>query len=235
MNKIQRLYANGCSFTADTKVKPGYAEMLAKQFQLECQNAGKPGSCNRRIVRSTLRDAINLDSSSLVLLQLTFLHRTEKFSEPDGVNDWKFDSQDYFESVKPINDHQEPSNARYARNFIEHFDERAESTNLTADLLMLTSYLRLKSIPYFVFSYAPLVKESTALEVESNLLDYELSQDPCVMNILRDSLTARLGKDDLYYDANGLQQEVGHLTDYGHRRATAILSKLLISRFGELV
>ena len=237
MVEIKKIYGNGCSFIADTiprdTAPPGYLEMLAHDFGWEYHNAGKPGSCNRRIIRSTLRDSINLDSQCLVLLQLTWLHRTERPAQKNGFNDWKFDMQDFFVGVKPLN-HQElePEEAEFAKQHVLHYDPLAAMTNLTSDLLMLTSYLKHRQIPYLCFAYLPLLDPGQSRTIENNLLDYELAKDPCVINMLSDSLISHMGPGDWYYDADGNKDEIGHFNSHGHRTAASVIKNLLINRFG---
>ena len=94
MNKIQHIYGNGCSFTNDDYIRrtldqPVYLDFLAENFGTTVTNDGLPGSCNRRIIRNTLRAATEFDSSTLILVQLTFLQRTEKPYTPGQKNAWK--------------------------------------------------------------------------------------------------------------------------------------------------
>lgn len=228
MKKIKQIYGNGCSFIRDKlpphpECKPGYLDMLAEKLQISCTNAGLPGSCNRRIIRSTLRDSINYDSSTLFIVQLTHLHRTEKSSRRNGINDWKFDREDYFESVKPFNDSVEPHNADYVKHYLKHFDECAAMTDLTADVLMLAGWFRSCNIPYYIFSYLPLVSQETAIEIKDNCLNIETSLDPGIMPLLDSSLSYKIGPGNYYYDADGTQFEVGHFNQSGHQQAADIL------------
>jgi hypothetical protein len=207
----------------DPECAPGYLEMLAERLDVDCINAGLPGSCNRRIIRSTLRDSINHDGSTLFMIQLTHLHRTQKASRRDGKNDWKFDREDYFESVKPFNESTEPHNAAYVKHHMMHFDEHASMTDLTADVLMLTGWLKSRDIPYYIFSYLPLVSDHVSNQLCKNTLDVEARLDPAVMSLLDSSLTYKIGFGDYYYDADGLRFEVGHFNTAGHQQATEIL------------
>jgi hypothetical protein len=228
MNKIKQIYGNGCSFIRDKlpldpDYRPGYLEMIADELGVPSENAGLPGSCNRRIIRSTLRDSLNHDGSTLFIIQLTHLHRTERASERNGINDWKFDREDYFESVKPHNESVEPHNSAYVKHHLRYFDERAAMTDLTADVLMLAAWLRDREIPYYIFSYLPLISEKTAQELQDHYLDIQARHDPCVMPLLDQSLAYKLGPGDWYYDANGNNFDIGHFNAVGHIRAKELL------------
>lgn len=228
MRKIQQIYGNGCSFIRDKLPlhpdhMPGYLDLLAESLSVPCINAGLPGSCNRRIIRSTLRDSLNHDSSTLFIIQLTHLHRTERASERNGTNDWKFDREDYFESVKPLNESIEPHNAAYVKHHLRYFDERAAMTDLTADVLMLAAWFRDRGIPYYIFPYLPLISSENAQELQDHYLDIQARHDPCVMPLLDQSLAYKIGPGDWYYDADGTRFDVGHFNLSGHQRAHDLL------------
>lgn len=232
MNKITHLYTNGCSFTYDNYVYHDlksftYGDNLAKSYGTSFSNMGLPGSCNRRIIRTTLRDSLEFDSNTLVIVQLTILNRTEKTFTPGQDNEWKMYNnqslEEYHESIKG-ND-REKINQEYYKTHIKFFDERAELTNLTADLIMLTAYLQKQNIPYYVFSYQPLAPDNIIDQIYNDRFQQQLRKDPRIMNILTDSLTDRLGKGVWYYDES--DNAPGHLNPGGHVRAAEILQPLI--------
>lgn len=236
MSNLKRIYTNGCSFTYDNYIYHDlkditYGDILAQKFNVDYVNMGLPGSCNRRIIRTTLRDAIEFTSDTLVIVQLTFLQRTEKTFTPGQNNEWKLDNkqsyQEYHESIK--GDTREKLNHEYYNTHIKFFDERAEITNLATDLIMLTAFLKNKNIPYYIFSYQPMVSEATCEQIFNDRLQVELRKDNRVMNILSDSIVNQLGKGDWYYDAlNGFY---GHLNPEGHRRVAEILNQFITKLF----
>jgi len=233
MNKIQHIYGNGCSFTNDDYIRltlhqPVYLDLLAEQFKITVTNNGLPGSCNRRIIRNTLRAATDFDSTTLVLVQLTFLQRTEKIYTPGQDNAWKmlYSTEEYHESIK--DDSSEKLNKSYFDTWFRFFDEKAEITNLATDLIMLSSYLDSRKIPYLIFPYVQLTREQTRIEVQADRLQTTLAQDSCVLNILSDSLISRLDG-DMYYDADS-SVEIGHLSPEGHKAAANVLANLIAER-----
>jgi hypothetical protein len=157
----------------------------------------------------------------MVIVQLTFLSRTEKPFTPGQGNEWKLQgtTEEYHESIKA--NPAEFLNQEYYQNYLRFFDERAELTNLAADLIMLSSYLNSKNIPYFIFPYVQLSTDP-AVCIQHDLLQKTLSQDEYVLDILKDSLIDRLGPGDWYYDSYP-----GHLNVQGHRRAAELLQTLM--------
>jgi len=236
MNKFKRIYANGCSFTYDNHIYhdlkgAAYGDILAQKYNVDYLNMGLPGSCNRRIIRTTLRDAIEFTDDTLVIMQLTLLQRTEKIFTPGQNNEWKLDNkqsyQEYHESIK--GDTREKLNQEYYNTHVKFFDERAEVTNLAADLLMLTAFLKNKHIPYYIFSYQPLVSQATADQIYNDRLQVQLRKDSSVMNILSDSIVNQMGTGNWYYDASN--DFWGHLNPAGHNRAAEILNQFIADRF----
>jgi hypothetical protein len=114
-------------------------------------------------------------------------------------------------------------------HILNFFDERAEITNLAADLLMLTAFLKNKHIPYYVFSYQPLVSEATTQQIYNDRLQVQLRKDTNVMNILTDSLIGHLGTGNWFYDA--VDGHCGHLSPVGHNHAAEILNKFIADQF----
>lgn len=233
MNKITHIYGNGCSFTNDDYIRrtlhqPLYLDLLAEQFGTTVTNDGLPGSCNRRIIRNTLRAATEFDSTTLVLVQLTFLQRTEKPYNPGQHNEWKMSdsTEEYHESIK--DDPSEKLNKIYFDNWFRFFDATAELTNLATDLIMLSSYLDSRKIPYLIFPYLPLAQERIRVAVQDDLLQVVLAQNTQVLNILTDGLVNRLDG-NMYYDTDA-SVKFGHLSPEGHAKAANVLANLLVER-----
>jgi hypothetical protein len=233
MNKITQVYTNGCSYTYDNYIYHNlksntYGEELAQQYGAICLNMGLPGSCNRRIIRTTLRDALTFTSQTLVIVQLTVLYRTEKSFTPGQDNEWKMGNpqslEEYHESLKG-NKH-EKFNQEYYNMHIKFFDDCAALTDLAADLIMLTTYLQHHRIPYYIFNYSMLPTKDVIDQIYNNKLQQQLRKDENVMNILTDSLTSRLGTGNWYYDESR-KDYTGHLNPAGHIRAAEILHQLI--------
>lgn len=230
MKQFDHIYTNGCSFTGDwyrrDRGELVYGNVVAEQYGATLHNAGKPNSCNRRIIRSTVRDAIDFPSNTLALIQLTFLHRTEQYSEVRADNSWKFDREDFHESIKP------QEGGEFMTAFVNQFDSRAEFTALSSDVLMLTSYFQQRNISYLIYAFPQLVEDpQQRAELSSTSLCYELQKDPAVIDLLNTSLFTRLTAGDYFYDANGLAGEIGHPNTQGHELIASILTQSINSTY----
>ena len=61
------LYSNSCSFGAPFQGHTVYPEVVANSLSAKLVNDGIPGSCNRRIIRSTLRSLIQQKNKPTIL------------------------------------------------------------------------------------------------------------------------------------------------------------------------
>lgn len=190
---------------------PLYLQLIGQHYNLPWVNKGEPGSCNRRIIRTSARDALQVPAGTLMLISLTLWFRTELFHESD-----KFGIDEVHVSVKPNSAHQD-----FYKSWARYADYRAEISNLCTDLVMFTNMLRHREIKYLIYSHAPL--ESLDLtDLKSSLFGQELLNDPAVVNIFDDCLSNRLSEQHYYYD--GL---AGHLSAQGHEKAAEILINLI--------
>tara|TARA_R110000803_G_C11870845_1_gene308396 strand:- start:43 stop:762 length:720 start_codon:yes stop_codon:yes gene_type:complete len=159
------IYSNSCSFGALNNSYPVYSEIIAKTLNAQLVNKGKPGSCNRRIIRTTLRDLNEITDDVIVLIGLTFISRSEIW-RPDLP---AVDNDGHFYQIKPtqklswpnglmdtiipnIHEKVDPEIRNYYKEWILHYDREATMTELCADLVMLIGWLRSKGITYKIFS-----------------------------------------------------------------------------------
>jgi len=74
---MTRLVVNGCSYM-DSYARGQGHEDLAQQLGLSSSRSlAIPGSCNNRIIRTTLKDSYQTQEKTLYIVGLTFLRRTE--------------------------------------------------------------------------------------------------------------------------------------------------------------
>ena len=159
------LYSNSCSFGAPTDDHAVYPEIVAKNLNAQLINKGIGASCNRRIIRTTLRDVNEIADDVLVLIGLTFLSRSEIWRpEVPAV-----DNDGHFYQIKPtqnvswtnglmdtivpnIHEKVDPEVSDYYKQWILHYNRESQMTELCTDLVMLTGWLRSKGIKYKIFS-----------------------------------------------------------------------------------
>ena len=159
------LYSNSCSFGAPTKSHPVYSEIIAKTLKAQLINKAIPGSCNRRIIRTTLRDVNEIADDVLVLIGLTFISRSEIWRPdlPAVDNDGHFYqirptqnvswTNGLMDSIVPnIHEKVDPVVSEYYKEWIIHYNRESQMTELCTDLFMLIGWLRSKGIKYKIFS-----------------------------------------------------------------------------------
>jgi len=163
------VYSNSCSFGKPYQGHMIYPEVVAKHHSAQrLINAGKDGSCNRRIIRTTLRDLVELDRSDVTaLVGLSFLHRTETWNPSLGAidNDGDFNpipvnwekhdwSKGFFKtSVPDIYKDVEGDLKLYYREWLLNvFNPEGAVTDLLADIIMLRAFAVQRGIDLWVFN-----------------------------------------------------------------------------------
>jgi hypothetical protein len=219
---IKHLYVNGCSFVRDITMHEHFVNLMAQQCGWSHTNAGWPGSCNRRIIRTTLKHSLEFDHTTQVVVSLSFLSRTEinvyKNWDP---TDPRMPGEDWFQGIKT--DHTGEQFRDYREAWIRNFDDYGEIINLATDVLMLTKHLRLRNIPYLIYSYRPgLIPLRLQSILKQHPVFQELRRDPNVLDLFEDSLCGRLAAGNWWYD--GIN---GHLDSAGHAHAADVLLKLI--------
>jgi hypothetical protein len=166
---INTVYSNSCSFGAPLQGHKIYPDYIAEKFNADLVNQGVDGSCNRRIIRNSLRDLIELSASRqniLALIGLSFVSRTELWQPdlPAADRDGHFHSiivdhnkiswkeKGLIETIVPnISELARPSVKEYYKQWLLHLSLESEVTNLLTDLIMFTGWARSKKIDYLVF------------------------------------------------------------------------------------
>jgi len=162
------LYSNSCSFGATANYTV-YPEVVAENLNCDLVNAGISGSCNRRIIRTTLRDLLELQKQHddiIVLVGLTFISRTEIWRNDLAANgnDGHFypivpDHEKFnwtnglIDTIVPnIYQHVDSEIGNYYKEWLIQYNREAVMTELCTDLIMLSGWLKSKNIKYIIFS-----------------------------------------------------------------------------------
>lgn len=199
MNDIPLIYCNGDSYS-DQHTKTGtirkmYVDFVAEDCYGYALNKAISGSCNRRIIRSTVHDMIqqrqlNPEQKIIALIGLSFELRSELWideiqahaPEESQFKPHVFSRQiDWKQNLLQGKDIVPFNNYRLGEKFYKSFSEGraffyspyAERINLLCDLIMLRSLLDSLNIGFLIFQCP------TA----------ETLQDDYLLNFFKDQLT----------------------------------------------
>jgi|688.fasta_scaffold554015_2 hypothetical protein len=164
------LYSNSCSFGAPNQGHLIYPDIVASALGATLVNEGQARSCNRRIIRSSLRSLIQLKENAneiTALIGLSFISRTElwqphiKFAvgcDGDFHPLWSKDisnldwSKGLLGNIYPdifkLADHKVRD---YYKQWLLHMSKEAEVTNLVSDVIMLESFAAANNIRILIF------------------------------------------------------------------------------------
>jgi hypothetical protein len=132
-----------------------YSDFLAQALDAKCVNGGKEGSCNQRILRTTVRDLVKLrqqtDEPILCLLCLGSLVRGEWWNEATRPRPTETDG--HFESfqIYAIDNPDHPARD-YMHQWYRVYNDEAVQTDLMLQLTLLTSWLTNNNIEYIAFA-----------------------------------------------------------------------------------
>ena len=204
--KFPLIYCNGDSYSDEnyheSLLGNTYANFVSKACNGFVINKAITGSCNRRIIRTTVHDAIQLrqlnpDQQIIILIGLSFDVRSEVWDE-DKINTIPEESQfkthnfskhaNQSGTPREIKDIDSSKNFKPENKFLKQYSAGrayfyspyAERINLLCDCIMLRSLLDSLNIDFLIFQ-SPL---SNKLESDY-LLDFfknQLSPDPRVFD-----------------------------------------------------
>ena len=189
------LYSNGCSFT-DWRFIPRehrYPIIIGERLGWTVHDRGLPGSCNSRIVRTTIRDCCALLDKRepiVALIQLSFLNRYEYAGTPTADNRWKYENGDKFESLTPgklYDGESELVQTWFRSNLLLHNDEAAYM-QLFASIIGLVGFFRQHNIRYYIYNGPA---QNNVFE-PTDLYQY-LKKDPGVLDLQTFNMLALTG------------------------------------------
>lgn len=163
------VYSNSCSFGSPGQEHDTYSDYIATAYNAKLINRGIPGSCNRRIIRTSLRDLLELSATDevLALIGLTFISRTELWQpwldpvDNDGhffpvqVDHKKIDwSMHGLIDTHVPNIHKlaDPRIQEFYKHWLLHYHPESALTDLLTDIIMFCGWADSKNIKYQIFS-----------------------------------------------------------------------------------
>jgi hypothetical protein len=218
---------NGCSFSANYKQAGTLASQLGYDHFI---NLSRPGSCNRRIIRSTMEYLLG-NQAKFVMLGLTFWDRQEgsflpnrtdkdtwvSFS-PNGLSDPFIpkDSDLLFNNSRSSIEKYVLDRYRYDLN-LRYIDQ------LLCDLLMFTAYLDQNQIRYIIFNtceleyatYYEQVNRRYQVAIRSNPRIISLTK--FIMNMYLHECGAKQSIEETHLDPNCIhydEREYRHVNEY---------------------
>lgn len=183
------VYANGCSFGLPVgENKTCYSEIIAKKFNAQLINKHIAGTGNRRLIRSSLRDLIEIGNTPnekiVALIGLSFFFRTELWqpTKPANQNDGHF--HPITTDFRPITDKKSwyytGIEAEYKATDLAVRDwykqhllwQNKESiiTDQLADIIMFASFCQEYNIDYLIWNNADVWPDSPEVDVNSPFL-----------------------------------------------------------------
>lgn len=150
------VYSNSDSYgvVSDGKV---YSDFIAERLDATLINSGRSGACNQRILRTTVRDLIDLKKQHedvLVLVGLAPMHRYEYWAK---INKYPEDNDGHFVSFQ-IGSLTDPNNfydndiKNFAKEWFLQSDYEGIVTNLYYELTLLVNFLESNNFKYLIWS-----------------------------------------------------------------------------------
>ena len=158
------VYSNGCSFSLNHP--RAYADCVAQSLNAQLINKGQMGACNRRIIRTTMRDLLEIKSNNVMaLIGLSIMGRTElwRSDHPAQDNDGHFInvlpnkndivfSNGLIDNPTNVSEYIDADIRDWYKQFVVHQNSESEITDLLTDVVMLTSFMKHRNIRYRVFN-----------------------------------------------------------------------------------
>lgn len=155
------LYSNSDSYGVfsqpgvDTPYGDVYGKFIADTLGSKFVNRGRSGSCNSRIMRTSVRDLIKLRNENpnekiQALIGLATTYRNESWTID---NQHPEDQDGHFTSFQAssqfgfwLNEQKD-----FAKHWVAQYDNEAEQTNLLWQVLMFTNILKMYDIDYLLW------------------------------------------------------------------------------------
>jgi|688.fasta_scaffold17000_15 hypothetical protein len=229
------VYSNGDSYSAYNPDIKKYCDFLGDKLNCQVINSAIPGSCNDRILRTSIRDLMSLQKKHkdiVAVISLSFTIRSELWLKDHSYSKWKNSndgdffscqftlSHDWFndKNKKVVNDIYK----QYAKQWLNWFNIEAETTKLLHQLVLLTSWLKTNKIKYVILSSALQEPVDFTSPFISSFYD-ELINDSNILNIFEQSFTEWCNEhgfapiNDYLQSIHGKTYIIGHRDQLAHQ------------------
>ena len=243
------IYVNGDSYSRHSDGKT-YCDFLSEKFNCESHNAAISGSSNGRILRTSLRDLIDLKKEHtdiIAIISLSFLLRIEVW-DPDAPLDQKntFVNDGDFISIQTTNSANWVKSKisdrgpyqKYTTEWLRLYDVEAETINLLKEILLLTTWCKYNKINYIIFS-GPL-QEPVDFEFPAIKPFYQsVTEDPYVIDIFKNSFTewcinrGHSPTDFFTQEIHGKTYNIGHHGENAHKDFANYLFENYLNKYNK--
>jgi hypothetical protein len=184
------LYCNSDSYGVMSTTKNRYSDFLGEALGASITiNNGKSGSCNRRIVRTTLRDLTDIKDTNpleeiLAVICLGSLIRTEWWDEDYKPKPNETDGHFQSLQIHKLNNNKNKPSSNYLKEWFKLFNDEAEQTNLLVDLVLLTTWFKSNDINYIIFAGSNVTyKKNDYSDIFIESFSKKIFNDPHILNI----------------------------------------------------
>jgi hypothetical protein len=139
----------------DTPYGDVYGKFIADTLGSKFVNRGRSGSCNSRIMRTSVRDLIKLRNENpaekiQALISLSTIYRHETWTRE---NNHPEDQDGHFKSFQPsiATEVYAKEQKEFGKQWVIHYNDEAEQTNLLWQVLMFTKTLKMYDIDYLIW------------------------------------------------------------------------------------
>lgn len=225
------LYVNGDSYSIVSDGKK-YSDFLKEKFDCSVLNNSLSGSCNSRILRTSLRDLIELKKTHKkikAIINVTYVIRTEVW-DPTPKDPKDYNNDGNFVNLTPTNVKDWASKDKtvtskiyhdYCKQFLIHYNVESEITKLLQNIILLSSWCKLNDVDYVIFS-GPL-QETIDFTAPFIKPFYNLvCEDKNILNLFEFSFTEWCLEHNFTPITKNRTQEIhGKIYDVGHHGEAA--------------
>jgi hypothetical protein len=207
------VYANSDSYGVCSTGKT-YVDFIGQAFDASTVNRGLSGSCNRRIIRTTIRDLLDLKKENKDILAIIGLAHTNRFEfwGEDPVN-----NDGHFQSFQPGS--VVPNLAKHLhKGWIENYNDESANINLFLDLILLTKFFKSYDINYLIWQGSMSLKSSDFDAAFIKNFYVEVKADSKILDMFNFSFSkyCSIMKGYIPYDSN-LYGIHGHHCEQAHK------------------
>jgi hypothetical protein len=218
------IYVNGDSYIHNANGGRNIASFLSEYTNNDVTDCSIPGSCNNRILRTSLRDLLvlkQMHKNITAFIGLTYIFRSDVWDTINQPKRWKNSNDGEFASYQLMNfnEPQIPNYLKpYAQQWAKWYHSEAEITKLLQGVILLSAWCKTNNITLRIFSSTSI---DQLIDIEAPFIKpfyIEISKDANLIDLFNFSLIGyckNLGH--VPYDSGD------HLSEPAHKDFAAFL------------